>query len=110
MARMCLFIILCFVLTSTMANAQLRERTEKLRLMQKNSEIRKKRNNNRLPEAKINPTAVADSTISQLWDGNDWVPVQYTKITYSADMKEQSVILRKYAVDEWVPVTRTSAR
>jgi len=93
-----------------MANAQLRERTEKLRLMQKNSEIREKRNNNRLPEAKISPTAVADSTISQLWEGSDWVPVQYTKITYSADMKEQSVILRKYAVDEWVPVTRTSTR
>jgi hypothetical protein len=107
MGRVFRVMIICIIIASAMANAQLREKAEKIRAKSENTQSRKKEK--RTPqEIKVNPTAAVDSTISQIWDGSNWAHVQYTKVSYSPDMKEQTGIMRKFVVDKWVPVTRTT--
>jgi predicted lipoprotein with Yx(FWY)xxD motif len=104
----CLVTVLCLMLVSSMANAQLKERAEKF-----NSHSQRKNSTNKaalvVPQLPaVDPSAVMDSTLYQQWDGTDWAHTQSSLFSYSQDLKEQISILRQFQNGNWVVISRTS--
>lgn len=108
MARVCLVTVLCLMFAVSMSNAQLKERAEEYKSGKRNPSVKQSLPDDSKVQARVNPSAVIDSSLYQQWAGSDWAHTQSSVFSYSNDMKEQVSILRKYENDEWVPVTRST--